>query len=361
MIKIENLKEVKRIKKPKYYSSIILLMSNDDKNVVISDSNGIIHIYESKNNFDEKLKIIFTKENLNGKNNTINFISLINNNDILITFSECIKYISLYKEEENNSIIYKYKEITSLSLNLKDFYFYQCISLKSFDDKQLVSSCMKEIIHSWIVSGNNNDNNQISYRVKKVISVCKKDTSSYLLEIPELKLLTTCSFKDCVLKFFDLQNNFKLVATINKIGHGYYEGCISLINSHMFIVSSEGIDGMYLIDAQNKEIIQQIQINGYKGWINYIFADLNYNALNPNEMVFYVAGEYEDNKKNFSCDFQKYGIINREIKLLNSKSNVHDEKISCFIFYPSLSSDEIGNKKNIFWSSSKTDIKIWSI
>ena len=332
MIKIEDLKEVKKIKKNKYYSSIILLMPNDDKNIIISDSNGIIHIYDSKNNYDEKLKIIFTKENLNGKNNTINFISLINNNDILITFSEYIKYISLYKEEENNNIVFKYKEITSLSLNLKDFYFYQCIPLKSFDDKQLVSSCMKEIIHSWIVSGNNNDNIQLSYRVKKVISVCNKDTSSYLLEIPELKLLVTCSFKDCVLKFFDLQNNFKLIKTI-----------------------------MYLVDSKNKEIIQQIQINGYKGWINYIFADISYNDLNPNEMIFYVAGEYEDNKKNFSCDFQKYGIINGEIKLLNSKFNVHDEKISCFIFYPSLSSDEIGNKKNIFWSASKLDIKIWSI
>ena len=76
MIKIEDLKEVKKIKKTKYYSSIILLMSNDDKNIVVSDSNGIIHIYDSKNNYDEKLKIIFTKENLNGKNNTINFISL---------------------------------------------------------------------------------------------------------------------------------------------------------------------------------------------------------------------------------------------------------------------------------------------
>ena len=208
---------------------------------------------------------------------------------------------------------------------------------------------------------NNNDNTQFSYRVKKVISVCNKDTSSYLLEIPDLKLLVTCSFKDCVLKFFDLQNNFKLIKTINKIGHGYYEGCISLINSHMFIISSEGIDGMYLVDAENKEIIQQIQINGYKGWINYIFADISYNNLNPNEMIFYVSGEYEDNKKNFSCDFQKYGIINGEIKLLNSKFNVHDEKISCFIFYPSLSSDEIENKKNIFWSTSKLDIKIWSI
>ena len=76
MIKIEDLKEVKKIKKTKYYSSIILLMPNDDKNIVISDSNGIIHIYDSKNSYDEKLKIIFTKENLNGKNNTINFISL---------------------------------------------------------------------------------------------------------------------------------------------------------------------------------------------------------------------------------------------------------------------------------------------
>ena len=361
MIKIEYLKEVKKIKKAKYYSSIILLMQNDDKNIVISDSNGIIHVFDSKNHYDEKLRIIFKKENLNGKNNTINFISLINNNGILITFSEYIKYISLYKEEENNNVVYKYKEITTLSLNLKDFYFYQCISLKSFDDKQLVSSCMKEIIHSWIVSGNNNDNTQFSYRVKKVISVCNKDTSSYLLEIPDLKLLVTCSFKDCVLKFFDLQNNFKLIKTINKIGYAYYEGCISLINSHMLIISSEGIDGMYLVDAINKEIIQQIQINGYKGWINYIFADLSYNDLNPKEMIFYVAGEYEDNKKNFSCDFQKYGIINGEIKLLNSRFNVHDEKISCFIFYPSLSSDEIENKKNIFWSTSKLDIKIWTI
>ena len=352
MIKIEKIKEIQKIKKAKYYSSIILLLPNEDKNIIISDSKGIIHVYDSNNKFEEKLKIIFNKDDLNGKNNEINFISLIENN-ILIVFSEIIKCISIYKECSKDNIEgFKYKEIFSLSLNLKDFYFYQCISLKSCNNNQIVSSCFKEIIHSWIKNENKNQDIQTSYRVKKVISVCNKDNSSYLLEIPELKLLVTCSFKDSVLKFFDIEKNFKLISKINKIGHGYYEGCISLINSHLFIVSSEGINGMLLIDAKNKEIIQQVEINGYKGWINSIYSDVLYNELNTNNMIFYVGGEYEDNKKNFSCDFQKYGIINGEMKLLKSKFNVHDEKISSIIVYSS-------SNKYYFWSSSKLDIKTW--
>ena len=360
MIKIEKFKEIYKIKKSKYYSSIILLMPNDDKNIIISDSKGVIHIYDSKNNFEEKLKIIFNKENIKGRNNEINYIYLMNKNDILITFSEIIKCITIFKEIINDNIIYKYKEIFSLSLNLKDFYFYQCISLKS-EENQLVSSCIKEIIHSWVINKNNNSNiSDISftYRVKKVISVCNKDTSSYLLEIPKLKILVTCSFKDSVLKFFDLQNNYKCIGKINKIGKGYYEGCIALINSYLFIVSGEGIDGMYLINAKYKEIVQQIQLNGYKGWINCIYSDPFYNEQNPNNMIFYIGGEFEDYKKNFSCDFQQYEIINGEIKLFNSKNNVHEEKISSIINFSSSSSNE--DNKSFFWSTSKLDIKIWS-
>ena len=306
------------------------------------------------------MTIEFTKDKLNGKNNEINFISLKNQNEIIITFSELIKCILIYKEiSNNNSFVFKYKEIFSLSLNLKDFHFYQCISLKSIEN-QLVSSCLKEIIHSWILN-NNNPNINSFYGVKKVISVCNKDTSSYLLEIPKLKLLVTCSFKDCILKFFDLSNNYRFISKINKIGQGYYEGCLSLINSYLFVVSGEGIKGIYLIDAKYKEIIQQIQINGYNGWINCIFADTNYNESNPNKMVFYTGGEFEDLKKKFSCDFQQYGIINGEITLLKSKKNVHDEKISSIIFYFPYLDNQKDNNKFIFWSVTKIDIKIWSI
>ena len=328
-------------------------MNNEDKNIILSDSKGIIHIYDSKNNFQEKLTVEFKKE--------INFISLKNKNEILITFSEYIKCILIFKEISNNEITYNYKEIFSLSLNLKDFHFYQCISLKSLEN-HLVSSCTKEIIHSWVhnnITSINNDNSciPINYRVKKVLSVCNKDTSSYLLEIPKLKLLVTCSFKDCVLKFFDLQNNYKCIGRINKIGKGYYEGCLALINSILFIVSGEGIDGMYLINAENKEIIQQIQLNGYKGWINCIYADPLYNEQNPNNTIFYIGGEFEDYKKNFTCNLQQYEIINGEIILINSKNNVHEEKMSSIIFYFSSLSNEV---KYIFWSVSKLDVKVWS-
>ena len=329
-------------------------MPNEDKNIILSDSKGVIHIYDSKNNFEEKLTIDFNKENLKGKNNEINYIFIMNSNDILITFSEIIICISIYKEILKDNITYKYKNNFTLSLNLKDFNFYQCISLKSLEN-QLVSSCMKEIIHSWVI--NNNNNSDINYRVKKVISVCNKDTSSYLLEIPKLKLLVTCSFKDCVLKFFDLQNNYKCIGRINKIGKGYYEGCLALINSILFIVSGEGIDGMYLINAENKEIIQQIQLNGYKGWINCIYADPLYNEQNPNNTIFYIGGEFEDYKKNFTCNLQQYEIINGEIILINSKNNVHEEKMSSIIFYFSSLSNEV---KYIFWSVSKLDVKVWS-
>ena len=219
------------------------------------------------------------------------------------------------------------------------------------------------------VTNTNNDNSCISinYRVKKVISVCNKDTSSYLLEIPNLKLLVTCSFKDCVLKFFDLENNYKFISKINKIGQGYYEGCLSLINSYLFVVSGEGIKGIYLIDSRYKEVVQYIQINGYNGWLNCLYAETNYNDLNPNKMIFYAGGEFEDNKKNFSCNFQQYRIVDGEIKLLYNKLNVHDEKISSIIFYNNSSIDGADGKRNIdnndkfyFWSVSKIDVKIWS-
>ena len=355
MLKINELKEITRLKKLKNFSSLILLISNKDNNIAISDFNGVLHIYQSKNNFNEILTIEFKKENFKNKNNEINFISLKGQNEILITFSELIKCISIYKELSNNNIIYKYKEIFSLSLNLKGFNFYQCISLTSIEN-QLVTSCLKEIMHSWIINDKKSD-----YRVKKVISVCNKDTSSYLLEIPKLKLLVTCSFKDCVIKFFDLNKNYKLISKINKIGQGYYEGCLSLINSYLFIVSGEGIKGMYLIDGRYKEILNYIQINGYNGWINCIYADINYNDTNK-KMIFYAGGEFEDNKKNFSCDFQEYGIVNGEIKLLNSKCDVHDEKMTSIICYLPLSSsnDKNGKNKFIFWSASKVDIKVWS-
>lgn len=360
MLKIDNLKEISKMKKSKYYSSIILIMPNEDKNIIISDSKGLLHIYESTNNFKEILTIEFKKENFKSKNNEINFISIKGINEILITFSELIKCISINKELSYNKIIYNYKEIFSLSLNLRDFNFYQCISLTSIEN-QLVSSCLKEIIHSWIINNNNNNNNS-SYRVKKVISVCNKDTSSYLLEIPILKLLVTCSFKDCVLKFFDLNNNYKLIKRINKIGQGYYEGCLSLINSYLFIISGEGIKGMYLIDGRYKEIVEYIQINGYNGWINCIYANINYNEINKDKIIFYVGGEFEDNKKNFSCNFQEYGIVNGEIKLLNNKSDVHDEKMCSIVYYLNSSYKENKNisEKYIFWSVSKVDIKIWS-
>ena len=359
MLKFKNVKEIHKIKKTKYYSSNILLMPNDNKNIIVSDSKGIIHIFDSKNNFEEKLKIEFSKECLKKNNNEINFISILNHNDILITFSEIIKCISIYKEFQQNKEIYKYKDKFSISLNLRDFYFYQCIPLKSIEN-QLVSSCMKEIIHSWINTNNTNSNIPISYRVKKVISVCNKDTSAYLLEIPKLKLLVTCSFKDAVLKFFDLEQNYKFVSKINNIGYGYYEGCLSLINSFLFIVSGEGINGMILINAKYKEIVQNFEINGYKGWINCIYANVLYNELNPDFMIFYVGGEYEDKNKNFSCDIQQYGIINGEIKLLDTKTNVHDEKMSSLIFYYTSLSNENDNNKFYFWSSSKLEVKIWS-
>ena len=362
MLKINELKEIYKIKKSKYYSSILLLMNNEDKNIILSDSKGIIHIYDSKNDFKELLTIEFKKE--------INFISLKNENEILITFSEYIKCISIFKEISKNEKIYNYKEVFSVSLNLKDFSFYQCISLKSLEN-HLVSSCIKEIIHSWVLNSNNSNNtnlcNPLNYRVKKVISVCNKDTSAYLLEIPKLKILVTCSFRDCVLKFFDLENNYKFVSKINKIGQGYYEGCLSLINSDLFIVSGEGIKGIYLVNAIYKEIIQCIQINGYNGWINCLYAEPDYNELNPNKMIFYAGGEFEDNKKNFSCNFQQYGIVEGEIKLLNNKLNVHDEKISSIILYNNSSIDGADGKRNIdnndkfyFWSVSKIDVKIWS-
>ena len=177
-----------------------------------------------------------------------------------------------------------------------------------------------------------------------------------------MKLLVTCSFKDCVLKFFDLNNNYKLIKRINKIGQGYYEGCLSLINSYLFIISGEGIKGMYLIDGRYKEIVEYIQINGYNGWINCIYANINYNEINKDKIIFYVGGEFEDNKKNFSCNFQEYGIVNGEIKLLNNKSDVHDEKMCSIVYYLNSSYKENKNisEKYIFWSVSKVDIKIWS-
>ena len=57
-------------------------MDNKEKSIILSDSKGIIHIYDSKNNFEEKLTIEFTKDKLNGKNNEINFISLKNQNEL---------------------------------------------------------------------------------------------------------------------------------------------------------------------------------------------------------------------------------------------------------------------------------------
>ena len=52
-IKIKNLKEISRIKKEQNNSSIILLMENENKNIIISDSDGVIHIYSFHNNFEE--------------------------------------------------------------------------------------------------------------------------------------------------------------------------------------------------------------------------------------------------------------------------------------------------------------------
>ena len=355
MIKIKNLKEIYQIKKEQKNPSIILLMRNEDKNIIISDSDGVIHIYSPNNNFEEKLTINLT---LKDNNNEIFFVSLMNKNDILITFKEIIKCISIYKESIGNEVVFKYKELFSLSLNIKSFHFFQCISLKSLDNNYIVSSCVKEIIHSWILNNNNSDIYS-RYRVKKVLSVCNKDTSCYLLEIPKLKLLVSCSFKDCVLKFFDLQQNFKFISKISNFGQSYYEGCIRLINSYLFIVSGEGINGMLLIDAKYKEIVQHIQINGYLGKINSIYADEVYNDLYPKDIFFIIGGIFIDNKKIISYDFQQYEINNGEIKLINQKDNVHEEKISSIIVYNECPLNSKINKY-YFWSASKSVIKIWS-
>ena len=74
MYKIDELKEISKIKKKKYYSSLLLIMNNEDKNIILYDSKGIIHIYDSKNNFQEKLIVEIKKE--------INYISLKNKNEI---------------------------------------------------------------------------------------------------------------------------------------------------------------------------------------------------------------------------------------------------------------------------------------
>ena len=102
-------------------------MENKDKNIIISDSDGVIHVYNPHNNLEEKLKIKFS---LKYNNNEIFFVSLMNKNDILITFKEIIKCISIYKESIGNEVVYKYKELFSFSLNIKSFHFFQCISLK---------------------------------------------------------------------------------------------------------------------------------------------------------------------------------------------------------------------------------------
>lgn len=361
MIKVDNLKEISIIKKTKNYFTFLLLMENDDKNIILSEYNGVIHIYNSHTNFEEIFTIIFNEKK---NSNTIQFISLMNKKNILVTFKDIIRCISINKKKEStneneNKFTYEYNELFSMSLNLRGFDFYQCISLQSMEN-YLVSSCEKEIIHSWTNSSIDSQNRQ--YKVKKVLSVCKKDTSSFLLEIPVLKLLVSCSFKDCVLKFFDLSQNFKLLKKIDKLGQSYYIGCLKLINSHLFIVTSEGINGMLLIDARYKEIVQKYEINGYKGWVNSIYANISYNDSNPNNIVFYIGGTFIDDKKNITSDFQQYEIGKGEIKLVNKKSNVHEESITSIIYYNPchLSDGENENKNFYFLSFSKSNLKIWN-
>jgi hypothetical protein len=362
MLNISNLKEISTIKKTKnQYFTFLLLMENEEQNIILSESINVIHIHNSHTNFEEVLTITFNNKQ---DSNTIVFISLMNKN-ILVTFKDNIRCITIDKIKDStneNKIIYSYKELFSMSLNLRGFDFYQCISLKSMEN-YLVSSCEKEIIHSWTTNTNINTNsNDIKYRVKKVLSVCNKDSSSYLLEIPSLKLLVSCSFKDCVLKFFDLSENFKFLRKIDNLGMGYYIGCIQLINSYLFIVASEGINGIILIDARYKEIVQRYEINGIKGWVNSIYANSLYNDLNPNNMMFCIGGTFLNDKKIISSDLQQYEIVKGEIKLVNQKNNAHEETITSLIYFKvnHLSNTENDNNKFYLLSQSKSYTKIWS-
>ena len=358
MIKINELKEINKIKKDKYYSSILIILPLlNNKYILLSNSGGKLNIYDSKPNFEEKLIVHYTKQDLNNKNNEISHISLSKqDNNILITFPDFIKCISIYEENQNmtsdNNYVLKYKEIFSISLGLKDFCFYQSISLITINN-QIVSSCVKEIIHSWINEENENNSSK-SYRVKKVISVCRKDSSSYLLEAPYYKVLITCSFRDKIIKFFDLTNNYKLLSKIEKVGTGYYEGYIALISFNLIIVTGNGIDGMYLINVNDRQIFSKIELNGFKAWGNYI-CKTNYEDSN---IYFLIGCEYKDEKKNYYYNFREYKISEGDLTEIGNKDKTHEEKISSIIFYDEEKKE--GNKKYL-WSSSKLDVIVWEV
>jgi len=292
-----NIKELKN-----HTSNVNNIIILKDGRLSSCGSDGLINIY-NKQDYNVDLQI---KDNCR-----IYYHKQLSNNNIISCCSD--KTIKIYK---NNNLTY--------TLNGHKNSVCKVIEL---ENNKLISTAGDTTMKFWEFDGNN-------YICTNTIVISNSNSWTNILKINKYQLVSSAYISNYI-KFWDINNNFNEIKTINFIENAYWNS-ISMINDNILLIGGYSSGGIYIINTDNYQIISQVHKN-----IKYVSSIIE--LMNGNILI----GCCDENNK-YSLIEYKYEN-NNLIKIL-SKDNAHSNNINGLI--------EMDDGMIISCSDDKT-IKYW--
>ena len=242
-------------------------------------SDGLINIY-NKQNYNVDLQI---KDNCR-----IYYHKQLSNNNIISCCSD--KTIKIYK---NNNLTY--------TLNGHKNSVCKVIEL---ENNKLISTAGDTTMKFWEFDGNN-------YICTNTIVISNSNSWTNILKINKYQLVSSAYISNYI-KFWDINNNFNEIKTINFIENAYWNS-ISMINDNILLIGGYSSGGIYIINTDNYQIISQVHKN-----IKYVSSIIE--LMNGNILI----GCYDENNKHSLIE---YKYENNDLIKILSKDNAHSSNI----------------------------------
>ena len=245
----------------------------------------------------------------------------LNNHNILRIYKirdyADLKYDLIQKLEGHNDWVWKVIEI---------------------EENKLVSSSKDNTIKIWeknmpdFFAENN-------YNCIKTITINSNSNNKpiNIIKIKENEL-AAFSYGDKLLKFFDIKNDFKEIATINNIINGCDPNSMCVFDDNTLLIGGYESSGIYLINTLKHEVISIVNNNIKE--VNSFLKLSNGNIL---------IGCKDENNANSLIEYKFY---NNNLIKINSKENAHEKDIYSLIEM---------KDGTIVSSSADVYIKFWKI